>query len=374
MIIKMRTRQNNLADELRDFARQHGIDKIGWFRSTKFPLYLQSIEARKEYSRIKYRSLEKFRQVAVVSEQFRAVVVVAVDYRIGDDYPEEGLKIANYCRSCWQTLGPKAEAVIAFLQNKGIKAEPLDLPARASACMAGLGFIGKNTMFYADGIGSYVGIMTIGIDADLEEASQGTERVCHRGCVNCSKCIDACPTRAINDKGYAINPLKCISMFNRHADEPEAKLPDPPETLDGWLLGCEKCQEVCPMNRCLRNKKNKKVVITPELNVYGMKIPNVAEIPAQVVRGKISSIQSPEDRKYVEKERKDMENHCRAIADCAADCPGNTGGDFEQAGAGGRCSGFRYGLCSHKSRNGQICVRRTDARERCPGLVLHPGG
>ncbi|MDD5484162.1 MAG: 4Fe-4S double cluster binding domain-containing protein [Kiritimatiellae bacterium] len=289
-----------MADELRGFAQKHGIDKIGWFKRADFPLYLQAIESREEYGRIKYRSLEKFRSAAVIPEQFRAVVVMAVNYKMESDYSGKGLKAANYCRSCWQTLIPKKEALIGFLHGKALKAEALDLPARAAACMAGLGFIGKNTMFYADGIGSYVGIMAIGIDADLEKSNTGTERICHRACTNCSKCIDACPTRAIDAKGYAINPLKCISMLNRHADEPEIKLPDLPETLDKWLLGCEKCQEVCPLNRRARHK-NKDGVITPELNVFGMTIPNTAEIPEQLVRKKMSSMQSPGYRKYVAK-------------------------------------------------------------------------
>ena len=89
-------------------------------------------------------------------------------------------------------------------------------------------------------------------------------------------------------------------MLNRHADEPEIKLPDLPETLDKWLLGCEKCQEVCPLNRRARNR-NENVVVTPELNVCGMAIPNTAEIPEQLVREKMSSIQSPEYRNYIEK-------------------------------------------------------------------------
>lgn len=189
---------------------------------------------------------------------------------------------------------------MSFLKKQGLKAEELDLPARASACLAGLGFIGKNTMFYADEIGSYVGISTIGVDVELEENGKGKERICHSGCAKCAKCVKACPTRAIDENGYGINPLRCISMLNRHPDEPAGELPSSGTALDRWLLGCEKCQEACPVNQCARHK-NKDVVITPELDVFGMTIPNTAEISGQLIHAGMSSVKSPGYRNYVSK-------------------------------------------------------------------------
>jgi|GEM_PF-3393427 len=288
-----------LEKDLKKMAEEHEIDKIGWFKSANFPLYLQAIESRKEYSRIKYRSLEKFRQIACVPDQFRTVIVLVADYWIGNDYQGKGLKVANYCRACWQTLMPKVEAVLDYLRKQGLKAEELGLPARASACLAGLGFIGKNTMFYADDIGSYVGISTIGIDAELEESRKGKERVCHAGCAKCSRCVKACPTHAIDKNGYGINPLRCISMLNRHPDEPAVELPSSGAVLNHWLLGCEQCQDVCPLNRKARHKKN--VVVVPELNANGMTIPNTAEIYERIVHDRISSVKSPGYRNYIGK-------------------------------------------------------------------------
>lgn len=288
-----------LENELKKMAGEHGIDKIGWFKSADFPMYLQAVESRKEYSLIKYRSLENFRQAAYIPAQFRTVIVIVADYWIGDDYGEHGLKVADYCRACWPTMGPKTEIVLDFLRKRGLKAESLDLPARASACLAGLGFIGKNTMFYADNIGSYVGIITIGVDIELKEGGNGTERVCHSGCAKCSRCVKACPARAIDENGYGINPLRCISMLNRHPDEPAGELPSSGKVLDRWLLGCEKCQEVCPLNRKVRHKRN--VVVVPELKANGMMIPNTAGIPVQLVREQLNTITSPGYRRYVAK-------------------------------------------------------------------------
>lgn len=103
---------------------------------------------------------------------------------------------------------------------RGYTADTLKVPARAAAVKAGLGLIGKNTLFYANGVDSYVGIAVIGTDLELESPKTVfPEKVSTDHCVNCGKCIDACPTGAIHMDGYRIHPQKCISFLNRHADE-----------------------------------------------------------------------------------------------------------------------------------------------------------
>ncbi|MFC2021333.1 4Fe-4S double cluster binding domain-containing protein [Chloroflexota bacterium] len=67
-------------------------------------------------------------------------------------------------------------------------------------------------------------------------------------CANFNKCIDACPTKAISSEGYRINPFRCLSFINRHADEPCREMPEDALELDRWLYGCEVCQDICPLN------------------------------------------------------------------------------------------------------------------------------
>jgi epoxyqueuosine reductase len=59
---------------------------------------------------------------------------------------------------------------------------------------AGLGAIGKNTLFISDKIGSFCNIGILLIDYELEtEERPETETFCE----NCDKCIKSCPTNAL---------------------------------------------------------------------------------------------------------------------------------------------------------------------------------
>ena len=64
-------------------------------------------------------------------------------------------------------------------------------------------------------------------------------------CGTCTRCIDACPTRAITP--YSVDASRCISYLTIERREP---LPAWAEgrKLAGWLFGCDICQEVCPHN------------------------------------------------------------------------------------------------------------------------------
>lgn len=285
--------------ELKSFAESSGISCIGWFKACEFPKYLQAIEERTEYHKFDYRPYQTFLNAGRLPKNVKTIIVLAVDYFYENKYKNNGFKISNYSRFCFATLAPKSNMIIQFLKDKGYNARNMDFPARAAACRAEIGFVGKNCIFYANGLGSYVVIGTIGTDLELVEEHQGEEQIQTSVCANCNKCIDACPTKAISSEGYRINPFRCLSFINRHADEPCIEIPEDALKLDRWLHGCEVCQEVCPLNAKIIHKKE--VVFSSEINLYGMTIPNVNVVSEDVLRANIKHITSVNYYKYVRK-------------------------------------------------------------------------
>ena len=66
-------------------------------------------------------------------------------------------------------------------------------------------------------------------------------------CARCTRCIDACPTDAIDPRGYRIDATRCVSYLTIEHRSPVA--PALHAGVGDWLAGCDICQEVCPYNQ-----------------------------------------------------------------------------------------------------------------------------
>ena len=112
---------------------------------------------------------------------------------------------------------------------------------KAWAAKSGLGWIGKHSNLLTQQVGSFYFIAELIIDLELDYDSITTDH-----CGTCTKCIDACPTKAITEP-YVVDGSKCISYFTI-----ELKENIPTEfkgQFEDWMFGCDICQDVCPWNR-----------------------------------------------------------------------------------------------------------------------------
>ena len=111
---------------------------------------------------------------------------------------------------------------------------------RSYARLAGLGWIGKNTMLINQQMGSWFFLGELLVSLELEADERAPDR-----CGTCTRCIDECPTDAIGPWG--LDATRCISYFTI-----ELRGAVPPEHRAGMgahLFGCDICQDVCPWNR-----------------------------------------------------------------------------------------------------------------------------
>ena len=113
---------------------------------------------------------------------------------------------------------------------------------RELAVNAGLCFKGKNTMAINEKYGSYFFIGYIVCDEKLE-----FDVPCKDMCMDCGKCVNACPGGAIGDD-FTIDIEKCAS----HISQKKGELSRDEINLikkTGLCFGCDICQNVCPHNR-----------------------------------------------------------------------------------------------------------------------------
>src|SRR3954468_8984879 len=117
---------------------------------------------------------------------------------------------------------------------------------REAAARSGVGFYGKNTMLITRRHGSWVVLGTLVTAAELEPTPP-----LETDCGSCRLCIDARPTRALDDPG-ALAATRCPPYWSQ---TPEPIPAGYREAFGAQVYGCDICQEVCPWNRGVEKRR-----------------------------------------------------------------------------------------------------------------------
>ena len=160
-------------------------------------------------------------------------------YARGDDYHDVMRK----------KLRRLADAVANLLGRPVLARHCVDtapLLERAAAERAGLGFASKSTMTIIPGVGSYVMLGELLVDAEIAPDAPLAPR-----CGSCRLCLDACPTGAIVD-AHVIDARRCISYLTIELSGPVPRELRP--LIGARVFGCDVCQDVCPFNASAEGK------------------------------------------------------------------------------------------------------------------------
>ena len=196
---------------------------------------------------------EKRADPRVLFPSARSVIVTALNYYTPHAHENSGDK-GKISRYAWgddyhEVVGEKLRALLGRIKtiapeaNGKICVDTAPMMDKAWAVRAGLGWLGKHSNLITKEYGSWVFIGEILTDLELE---YDTDTVPDH-CGTCTACLDACPTQAIVEP-FIVDSNRCISYATIELRAPE--LPGQvAENLNGWIYGCDICQDVCPWNR-----------------------------------------------------------------------------------------------------------------------------
>ncbi len=240
------------AERIKRAGRRFGFSHVGIARaevpeeeSRALSLWLE----RKYHATMGWMEKTRARRgdPSLVLPGVRSVIAVSMNYYTPVSHGSVSGKISRYA---WGddyhgVLGERLEGFEKWLGENYPSARFLwyadtgPVMDKVWAQRAGIGWEGKHTNVITHDMGSWVFLGEVLTTLELEPDAPATDH-----CGTCTLCIEACPTGAIVEP-YVVDSGRCISYLTiEHRGEfPGGTM------LDGWLFGCDVCQDVCPWNR-----------------------------------------------------------------------------------------------------------------------------
>ena len=243
------------ADTIKAQARRLGFDPVGIAAvegDSRLPLRTAALErwlAAGHQADMAWMADPRRRDVRQLLPGVRSLVAVGLPYYVDATRAPGSLKVARYGwgRDYHRLIDGRLRALGRWLeqQEPGVRwracVDSAPLLDKAWAEQAGLGWIGKHGNLIHHGRGSWLLLghllTTLELPADPPAIP---------ACGACSACLDACPTGAITEP-FVVDARRCIAFHtieNRDPELPEAIA----SHLQGWVAGCDICQDVCPWN------------------------------------------------------------------------------------------------------------------------------
>lgn len=277
----------SLTLQIKNFAYSLGFNAVGICKaeavnelnSAGYQSWLaNSYQADMDYMA---RNVEKRLDPRLLVEGARSIIIVALNYYPHKFQPEENPQIAYYAygKDYHDVVKSKLKLLYEYCQSLDSSVEgryfcdTAPLLERYWAAKAGLGWVGKNSLLIIPKRGSFFFLGALVINAELEYEDVESMKI--PNCGNCTRCIDACPTKAIVAP-RVIDSNRCLSyqtIENRgKIDQQIVPL------MNNRFYGCDLCQQACPWNRYSKSHSTEEFNPSDELlNLDEDKLTNLDE-------------------------------------------------------------------------------------------------
>ena len=246
-----------LTNKIKEKALDLGFHKVG-IADVNYHYEDEAISSLKAWLALGYhadmdwmKNPKRFDIKQCMSE-VQSVISVAMNYYTSHQHSEEQKegKISRYGwgRDYHKVLQKRLKGLSQWLetQDETIKTryyvDTGPIQDKVWAQRAGIGWIAKNGNVITREYGSWVFLGEILTNLRLIPDTPHTEH-----CGTCTRCLEACPTQAIA-RPFVVDANRCIA-YHTIENRSETLPPNIANHLQGWVAGCDICQDVCPWNQ-----------------------------------------------------------------------------------------------------------------------------
>ncbi len=248
--------QKELSQALKAEAQKEGFNLVGIAtvpESSRIKLRNASLQRWLDaghQANMNWMRSPKRKTINNLLKNVKSVISVGLNYYIDIKQSPDSLLIARYGwgKDYHKVIEKKLKKIGKWLEIKRPKCkwrvcvDSSPLLEKAWAEEAGIGWIGKHSNIINQNIGSWVFlghlICTENLEPDIPAKSL---------CGECKKCIEACPTGAIQEP-FVVNSNNCLAYHT--IENRDEKIPTfIAKKMGPWIAGCDICQEVCPWNK-----------------------------------------------------------------------------------------------------------------------------
>jgi len=244
------------AARIKKYGARIGLDIVKVGSAEPFPEYVKTVQDRIQKGLIPPESQQAesiLKNVELYSDpenslsQAKSIISLGMRYLLNDkpDHTRPSVPCGRIGRHLWRDfygeLWEKKARLVNFLERQGTRcSKEAYLSHKLVARRAGTGFYGKNCLIQNENYGSWIVLVSIITDANLEVDSPAS-----MNCGSCEACLRACPTHGIVAP-YKLNVGRCINHLLASSNSIPIKLRP---SIGNRIDSCDRCQEVCPNNR-----------------------------------------------------------------------------------------------------------------------------